>query len=114
MKTLFYVLPGLAVIALAYWAYSENYATQAALRDVERLTGQIGAERRTLSVLRAEWAYLNRPDRLRDLADLNYERLELGPLTPAHFAGPEQVPYPAPEILPVDDAMIVDSTGALP
>ena len=41
------------------------------------LRAEIADEREALAVLNAEWAYLNRPDRLRDLADLNGDRLGL-------------------------------------
>ena len=64
------------------------------MRDLQR---QIGKERETLAILRAEWAYLNRPSRLRDLADLNFGTLGLMPLMPHHFAGVEQIGYPQPE-----------------
>jgi len=121
MRSLFYTLEALLVIALAYWAYNENYATQEALRRVDSLQSEIGKTRETLSVLRAEWAYLNRPDRLRELADLNFDSLRLMPLSPESFAEVEQVAYPrlvleeisepvdlvaekAPEVLPDTEA----------
>lgn len=73
------------VMGLAYWAYSENYKTQDALRQATNLQRLIGAERERLSVLEAEWAYLNRPERLSDLASLNFERLQLMPIMPEQF-----------------------------
>ncbi|QFU09290.1 hypothetical protein PARPLA_02254 [Rhodobacteraceae bacterium THAF1] len=97
MRTLLYILPAIAIMALAFWAYSENYETQGALSEVRALQDEIGTQRETLAILRAEWAYLNRPSRLRDLADLNYGTLGLIPLLPHHFAGVEQIGYPQPE-----------------
>ncbi len=63
MKAFLSVLAAFAVMGLAFWAYRENYATQAALDEVEQLEREIAGARDALSVLRAEWAYLNRPDR---------------------------------------------------
>ncbi|SPJ23895.1 cell division protein FtsL [Palleronia abyssalis] len=105
MRTLLFVLPGLAIMALAFWAYSENYETQQSLSHVRDLQAQIGTERETLAILKAEWAYLNRPARLRDLVDLNFQRLQLMPLMPHHFAGVDQIPYPQP-VLPALDGTI--------
>ena len=67
MKTFLYMMCCAVVISGAYWAYKENYRTQASLRRVSDLQHQIATERETISVLKAEWAYLNRPDRLSDL-----------------------------------------------
>jgi hypothetical protein len=100
MKTLLYMICGAVVISMAYWAYKENYRTQDSLRRVASLQQQIAAEREAISVLKAEWAYLNRPDRLRELVDMNYEELGLLPLMPGHFAEVELVSYPQVEILP--------------
>lgn len=97
MRSFFYIVTALAVIGLAFWAYQENYRTQAVLDEAETLQQQIGQARARLSVLKAEWAYLNRPDRLRDLAELNFDRLGLMPLAPEQFGNADQVPYPLTE-----------------
>lgn len=94
MRGLFYVLSALAVMALAFWAYRENYHTQQALRDSKAMQREIGQMRASLAMLRAEWAYLNRPERLRELADLNFDRLKLMPLRPEQFGMIGQVSYP--------------------
>ncbi|RLJ59066.1 hypothetical protein BDE40_0478 [Litoreibacter halocynthiae] len=98
MRGLFYTVSALAVMGLGYWAYYENYETQDALRTASGLQREIGSSRETLSVLAAEWAYLNRPERLRDLADLNFPDLELLPITPDQFGDVAQVTFPAPEV----------------
>lgn len=101
MRGLMYVLTVVGVIGLAFWAYRENYTTKTALDQAEDIQIQIGEARNRLAVLRAEWAYLNRPDRLRDLADLNFESLQLLPLRPDQFGRIEQVAYP-----PIDSSVI--------
>ncbi len=96
MRTLFGILTAVVVIGLAYWAYGENYRTQDALSESRHVSNQIEAARSRLAVLRAEWAYLNRPDRLRDLADLNFDSLGLLNMTSAHFGEIDEVAYPVP------------------
>lgn len=91
MRGFLTILGALAVIALGYWAYSQNIQTQQAIRAVDRLQHDIVEERESLAMLRAEWAYLNRPDRLRELVDLNFERLNLLPMTPGQFAVMDEV-----------------------
>ena len=96
MRPVLYVLTFLAVMSLGFWAYRENYATQAALRDVVALQDEIAGLRESLSVERAEWAYLNRPARLRELATLNFDRLLLLPMEPSQFGVTTAVAYPPP------------------
>ena len=98
MRPVIYVLTFLVVMGLGFWAYRENYATQAAIRDVVALQDEIAGLRESLSVERAEWAYLNRPARLRELATLNFDRLLLLPMEPAQFGQTATVAYPPPPI----------------
>ena len=111
MRSLFVLLSALGIMGLAYWAYQENYATQLALRDVEALQRDIGDLREELGVLRAEWAYLNRPDRLRELADINFDRLGLLPLAPQQFGRVDQITFPNAALGPITNA--VDVVGLL-
>ena len=100
MRAFLSILASILVVGLGFWAYRENYATQTAIDEVERLGHELAETRAALSVLRAEWAYLNRPDRLRDLVDLNFDRLGLMPLMPEQFAGVDEVTYPPAVWLP--------------
>ncbi|MEM6276088.1 MAG: cell division protein FtsL [Pseudomonadota bacterium] len=115
MKSFLYSLCALAVMGLAFWAYSENYRTQESIAKVESLHQDIAAARSRVAVLKAEWAYLNRPDRLRDLAELNYPRLELLPLAPEQFGAIDQIAYPRPDLpeLPVSGLPITDPVDVM-
>ena len=114
MRPVFYIATFIAVIALAFWAYRENYATQRSLREVTELQRDITSLREALSIHHAEWAYLNRPDRLRDLTALNYDRLGLLPLEPEQFGQVDQTAYPPssfpPRMPAVTDAVNVSGT----
>ena len=46
-----------------------------------------------LSILKAEWAYLNRPDRLTELVDLNFDRLQLVPLRASNFLEVDEINF---------------------
>ncbi|NRB04106.1 MAG: cell division protein FtsL [Rhodobacteraceae bacterium] len=97
MRTVLYILTTLAVIGLAFWAYRENYSTQEALAETEELHRDLRAAHARLAVLKAEWAYLNRPDRLRELADINFERLGLLPMRSEQFGRVDEIVYPPQE-----------------
>ncbi|MFD0911456.1 cell division protein FtsL [Ruegeria arenilitoris] len=103
MKSILFVLTALGVFGLALWAYQENYRTQQVLKETQSLQHQIGAAQARLAVLQAEWAYLNRPDRLRELADLNFERLGLLPLRAEQFGRADQIAYAEDPDLPIAD-----------
>lgn len=100
MKQLGYLLAVIAVMGMAFWAYRENYRTQARLGEAAKVRAEISDLRDRLGLLRAEWAWLNRPDRLRELVDLNFERLLLVPLTPEQFIAIPQIAPPDPADAP--------------
>ncbi len=110
MRPTLYIAAFLSVMALAFWAYRENYATQQALRDRAGLEQQIAALNEALAIQRAEWAYLNRPDRLRELVTLNFDRLGLLPLEPHQLGSAGEVAFPAAAVL--DVTRPVDVIGA--
>lgn len=112
MRSFLYIITAMSIIALAFWAYRENYATQAALAETRSLRHDIRAAHDRLSMLKAEWAYLNRPDRLQDLAQINFERLGLLPLRPEQFGHVDQVAYPPDPILETDDTLEVANLDA--
>ncbi|ABD55685.1 cell division protein FtsL [Jannaschia sp. CCS1] len=100
------------VVALGNWAYHQTIQTQMTDRDVNRLQREIVNERERLGILRAEWAYLNRPDRLRELADFNFDRLGLLPLAPNQFGDVAQIPFPSP-IDAAEDFILENSSNPL-
>ena len=97
MRSLMFFSATAIVFALAVWAYYENYKPNAALAEVEALLREISALQKRVAVLNAEWAYLNRPDRLRALADAHFDDLGLLPFEPGQFGTVNDVSHPLPE-----------------
>ncbi len=112
MRAILHILTAIAVIGLAFWAYRENYATQTALSETDKLHTNIQAAHARLAVLKAEWAYQNRPERLADLAEINFERLGLLPLHPDQFGRVDEVSYPVAPLLPITNPVDVSSAAA--
>lgn len=103
MRSVLYLACVLVVMGLAFWAYRENYRTQAAISDMTQVQREIGGLREDLGVLRAEWAYLNRPERLRELVDLNFDKLKLVPVEAGQTVDLGHVDYPKPPPPPESD-----------
>ena len=111
MRPVLYILSFLAVLGLAFWAYRENYATQHQLKQMAVLQNEIGTLRDEIAMQKAEWAYLSRPDRLRDLASMNFDRLGLMPIEPLQLGSAEQVAMPPPPALIIKGT--VDTAASL-
>ena len=78
---------------VSFWAYQENIKTKHAIANTEQLQKEIGIARARLSILNAEWAYLNRPERLTELVDLNFGRLQLVPLRASNFFEVDEINF---------------------
>ena len=102
MRVMIGLVLGAMVLGLAFWAYRENYTTRAAQAELRQVQREIGALQEELGMLRAEWAYLNRPERLRELALLNFPRLGLVPIGAERFGRIDQVAYPVVDFLALD------------
>lgn len=101
MRSLLYLTTALVVMGLAFWAYRENYRTQAAINNMADIQREIGGLRENIGILRAEWSYLNRPERLRELVNLNFDKLKLVPIVSDQFVDISQVAYGLPKADPV-------------
>lgn len=58
-----------ALIGSAVYAYSIKYQTAYRAEQIAKTKIEIKQERDAIAVLRAEWAYMTRPERLQPLAD---------------------------------------------
>lgn len=73
----------MAVVALmALGLYLVKYWVEDVKREATRVEAKLQHEQESLHLLRAEWAYLNRPERL---AGLSKKYLELSPVTSSQF-----------------------------
>ena len=110
MRPFLSILSFILVMALAFWAYRENYATQTQLKDMAKVQNQIAALRDEIAMQKAEWAYLNRPTRLRDLAAMNFDRLGLMPMTSLQLSSAAEVAMPVAEPVLITGEVQTDGT----
>lgn len=97
MRGAMYFLAAALVALSAFWAYRVNYEAKGALDRVSGLRRAIAAEREAIAVLRAEWAWLSAPDRVRALVAANAEALGLEPMTAMSYVAIDRLPSPPPE-----------------
>ncbi len=79
----------LLLLAGAFGLYRVKYTVHDLREEVHQLESQVLEERESLHVMRAEWAYLNRPERLRHLAS---KYLHMVPLDGSQLADLGDVP----------------------
>ena len=93
MRMLLLFLTALSVIGSGYWAYHQNYETRDALKHTAQVQRDIAQARSRISMLEAEWAYLNRPERLETLVIASFDQLGLVEIGVGQFATVDQVPF---------------------
>ena len=76
---------------LASGLYLVKYEVQGLKDRNDALLAELEAERLAHDLLQAEWAYLNRPSRLQELAD---KHLKLVPMQPGQMAHWSDIPQP--------------------
>ena len=89
MKPL-YVAAFLVAVTLTYGLYSMKYEVQRLESKLLTLHSQLASEREATRVFRAEWSYLNSPERLEKLA---LRHLDLTPVSVHRMAAVTRLPF---------------------
>ena len=79
------------VVVAAFMLYKVKYQVQAIKTQVAETTRELEQEKQAMHVVAAEWAYLNRPERLERLAA---KYLPSAEMTVGQIAEVEAIPFP--------------------
>ena len=94
MLRLFNIFSLLVLLGSAVYAYTIKYETSFRTEQIAKAKLEIKSEKDAIGVLRAEWAFLTRPERVQKLAE---RYLDLEPLALAQIdsfaALPERLPH---------------------
>ncbi len=85
----------LALVGSAVYAYSIKYQTSYRAEQIVKTKLEIKAEHDAIAVLRAEWSFMTRPERVQQLAD---RYLDLQPLTADKIETAHALPERAPHV----------------
>lgn len=84
-----------ALVSSAFYAYTIKYDTTLHGEQLTKLKAKAQKEREAIAVLKAEWQYLNRPDRIQALSD---KHLSLRPLAVAQVVRVQDIPMKGPKV----------------
>ena len=101
MMRIFNIVLVVLMLGTATWTYNVKHNAERSLAEINALEQRIALEKDTISLLEADWAYLNQPSRLQTLSDLYAEELELRPTEATQLVYPEELP--AAPVLPAGD-----------
>ena len=85
--------------------FSVKYQVHDLEEEQKRFVGELDDERRALHVLRAEWATLNDPDRIRELAQVHLGLVPIRPNQVMGLDGLQTIPVRALDVEPIDEAI---------
>lgn len=93
MLRLLNILAICVLVGSAVYAYSIKYQTSYRAEQIAKTRLEIKAERDAIAVLRADWSYMTRPERLQPLADKYLP--ELARLQVTQLVSPQSLPQKA-------------------
>ena len=85
MRSIIVVLCSICLIVVSVWAYNVNYKVRSTIKAVNYLSSEIEQKESRIKLLKAEWAYLNRPERLNRLITIHFSELGLIPLSHENY-----------------------------
>ncbi len=85
----------LALVGSAVYAYSIKYQTILRAEQINKMKHEVKAERDAIAVLRAEWSFLTRPERVQQLSETY---LDLQPLTVGQIVSAQSLPEKAERV----------------
>lgn len=94
MMRFMHVLAITGLIGSAGYAYSTKYEALYYAENLVKLRAKLQREREAIAVAKAEWAMLNRPDRLQGIVD---RHLDLVPMNIGQLAKLSHLPLKAPK-----------------
>ena len=87
------VVIGLLLAAASLGLYQTKYRIESLKHDLASIRNAMCMEQDSIHVLQAEWAYLNRPQRLAELSDKILS--SLGPVLPSQIITINELPLAA-------------------
>jgi cell division protein FtsL len=84
-----------ALVSSALYAYTIKYETTLEAEQLQKVRMKAQRERDAIAVLKAEWQYLNRPDRVQALAD---RHLDLQPFSVTQVVRISDIPNRGPKV----------------
>lgn len=100
----------LAILVLygAVQVYQVKEEAEQVADQLHKVRKNIVRSKLDISVLRAEWAHINRPGRIQKLSEQNSDILELVPIQSWQIGTIDELPYPA-----IDASPSVSAAGGL-
>jgi hypothetical protein len=81
-----------AMVSAAAFTYATKHSAEDRLDLVRKLEADIRYEQDSITVLKADWSLLTQPSRLKRLAEVYHDELQLQPVAPTQIGSLEELP----------------------